>query len=98
MQTLREKITFTFSALLYLVFNLGHGTTPMEIFKGTVWQLLSMLPYTVGVTWFIVIFLKHMAGGEMLPWDRIMRIFFIVGILFAMLLAIYQYAEMGAAV
>ncbi len=96
MRTLREKITLTLSGLLYLVMNLVTGESAAAIVRGTAWQLLTMLPWTAGLTGVVVIFLKQLSGGEKVPWDRVLRIFFAIGIIASLLMAISQYAQMGA--
>lgn len=91
MFTLRNTLTFTLSAFLYLLFNLRLGGDATATIKATGWQLLSTAPYVAGLTYVIIAFLQYMAGGEKLPWDRRLRIFFALGIFAGLLMAIYEY-------
>ncbi len=92
MQDLREKITFTLSGLLYLVFNLRVGADASATLKATLWQIAQTAPYVVGLTFFIIALLQYMAGGEKVPWDRRLRLFFAIGIIAGLLYGIYEYA------
>ncbi len=92
MKDLREKITFILSGLLYLVFNLRVGADVSATLKATLWQIAQTAPYVVGLTFFIIALLQYMAGGEKVPWDRRLRLFFAIGIIAGLLYGIYEYA------
>ena len=93
MQTLREKITFVLTALAYLVFHIRTGPTMASMISGTVQQLLTTAPYCIGFTFVIVAVIRYMHNGKRPAWDRIARIFFTIGILFAFYFALYEYGD-----
>lgn len=92
MSGLRSKITFTASAVLYILFNLRIGADLTTTLQATGWQLLQTVPYVTGITYVIIALLQYMAGGERLPWDRRLRLFFAFGIIAGLLFGIYEYA------
>ncbi len=92
MQSAKEKVTFFLSGLLYLVFNLRISSTFQDSITQTLWQLLQTVPYVAGFTWVLISFLQYMAEGEKMPWDRKLRLFFAIGIMAGLFLAIYEYA------
>ena len=92
MSDLRSKITFTASAVLYLFFNLRLGANAGATLTATGWQILQTAPYVAGVTYIIIALLQYMAGGEKLPWDRRLRLFFAIGIMAGLVFGIYEYA------
>ncbi len=91
MSDLRSKITFVASAVLYFLFNLRLGPDLQTTLVATGWQLLQTVPYVAGLTYVIIALLQYMSGGEKLPWDRRLRLFFALGIIAGLLLAIYEY-------
>jgi hypothetical protein len=93
MQTLREKITFVLTALAYLVFHIRTGPTMGSIISGTVEQLLTTAPYCIGFTFVLVAVIRYMHDGKRPAWDRIARIFFTIGILFAFYFSLYEYGD-----
>ncbi len=93
MQTLREKITFVLTALAYLVFHIRTGPTSGAMIAGTVEQLLTTAPYCIGFTFVLVAIIRYMHDGKRPAWDRIARIFFTIGILFAFYFALYEYGD-----
>ncbi len=95
MQSAKEKVTFIISGLLYLVFNLRLTSTVTESLTATMWQILRTAPYVAGVTWVFISFLQYMAEGEKMPWDRRLRLFFAIGIMAGLFVAIYEYAGVG---
>ena len=95
MQSVKEKITFYLSGLLYLVFNLRMGADAAATVKSTLWQILQTAPYVAGITYVIIALLQYMAGGEKVPWDRRLRLFFALGILAGLVYGIYEYAGVG---
>ena len=93
MQTLREKITFVLTALAYLIFHIRTGPTMGSMISGTVEQLLTTAPYCIGFTFVLVAVIRYMHDGKRPAWDRIARIFFTIGILFAFYFALYEYGD-----
>lgn len=95
MAKLEGKVSLYLSALIYLLFNLRIGADNAETIKATLWQIATTAPYVAGLTYVIIALLQYMANGEKLPWDRRLRLFFAVGILSGLFLAIYEYAGTG---
>jgi len=95
MSTLREKITFILTALAYLLFHLRLGADIAAVAGGTVYQILLTAPYALGFTYIAAVVFRRLTGKGWLPWDRLCRIFFTVGILFAFFFALYEYAGQG---
>lgn len=89
MQTLSEKITFVLAGLGYLLFHLGWGPDFATAAKGTLAALLNTLPYELGLTYLIAVFIRRATGGHWPPWDRTLRIFFTIGILFGLIYGLY---------
>lgn len=89
MQTFYEKITFILTALAYIVFHLGKMPDTGSIPTGTLTALMNTLPFEIGLTYIIVVFLRRISGGKWPPWDRVLRIFFTVGILFGLIYNLY---------
>lgn len=92
MSDIRSKITFIVSAALYLLFNLRLGADAAATLTATGWQILQTAPYVAGMTYIIIALLQYMAGGEKLPWDRRLRLFFAIGIMAGLVFGIYEYA------
>lgn len=92
MSDIRSKITFIVSAALYLFFNLRLGADAAATLTATGWQILQTAPYVAGMTYIIIALLQYMAGGEKLPWDRRLRLFFAIGIMAGLVFGIYEYA------
>lgn len=92
MQT-REKFTLFLTATAYLIFHLRLGPSAASSITGTVAQLLTTAPYCIGFTWILVILIRFLYAGKRPPWDRIARIFFTIGILFAFYFALYERNE-----
>ena len=97
MKTLYEKITFILTALAYILFHLAispweGGGYRVDI-DGTVKTLMNTLPFEMGMTYIAITFIRRASGGERPAWDRILRIFFTIGILFGL---IYNLYIMGA--
>ncbi|MEJ2056262.1 MAG: hypothetical protein P8X39_00310 [Desulfofustis sp.] len=91
MHNLKENIRFTVSALLYLVFNLRIGDDLPNTLRATGWQILQTAPYVAGLTYLVVAVLQYMGDGSKLPWDRRLRLFFAIGIMAGLILAIWEY-------
>lgn len=95
MSTLREKITFILTALAYVLFHLRLGPDMAAIMTGTVYQVLLTAPYALGFTYIVAVVFRRLSGKGWLPWDRLMRVFFTVGIFFAFFFALYEHASQG---
>lgn len=91
MQSAKEKVRFTLSALLYFLFNLRIGSTFESTLMATGWQLLQTAPFVAGLTYLIISVLQYMGDGSKLPWDRRLRLFFAVGIIAGLILGIWEY-------
>lgn len=92
MKTLREKITFALTALAYVLFHLRLDSDLAAAASSTAYQMLLTAPYAAGFTYFIQMLFRKLTGTSQLPWDRLLRIFFTIAILFAFFLALYEYA------
>ena len=92
MQNIKEKIRFSLSALLYLLFNLRIGNTFEETIGATFWQILQTAPFVAGFTYLIVSVLQYMGDGSKVSWDRRLRLFFAIGIIAGLIYAIWEYA------
>jgi hypothetical protein len=95
MATVREKITFILTALAYLLFHLRLGADANAVLAGTLYQILLTAPYALGFTYIVAVVFRRLSGKGWLPWDRLFRVFFTVGILFAFFFALYEYAGQG---
>lgn len=95
MATIREKITFILTALAYLLFHLRLGADVNAVLAGTLYQILLTAPYALGFTYIVAVVFRRLSGKGWLPWDRLFRVFFTVGILFAFFFALYEYAGQG---
>jgi len=89
MKTFREKLTFVVTLFVYLLFHLGKAPETGSILTGTAVALLNTLPYEIGLTYLILVFIRRNSGGEWPPWDRILRLFFTVGIIFGLIYNLY---------
>jgi len=89
MKTFREKISFILTALAYMLFHLGKSPDTGSILAGTTMSLMNTLPYEIGLTYIILVFIRRLTKGEWPPWDRILRIFFTIGILFGLIYNLY---------
>lgn len=92
MDNVKEKIRFTLSALLYLLFNLRVGTSFAETLSATVMQIVQTAPFVAGMAYLIISVLQYMGDGSKVPWDRRLRLFFAIGIIAGLILAIWEYA------
>ncbi len=91
MQTLKEKSTFVVTALAYVLFHLRLGADAGQIVSGTCRQMLLTAPYALGFTYMIAFMLRRLSGSGWPTWDRLCRIFFTLGIIFAFFFALYEY-------
>lgn len=92
MASIEGKGTFFLSALLYLLFNLRIGADSVATVKASLWQIAQTAPYVAGLTYVIIALLQYMGGGQKLPWDRRLRLFFAIGIVAGLVYGIYEYA------
>lgn len=95
MQSIKGKVSFYLSAVVYVLFNLRLGADSAATLKATLWQIVQTAPYVAGVTYLIIALLQYMADGEKLPWDRRLRLFFALGIMAGLVYGIYEYAGLG---
>ena len=58
---------------------------------GTGYQLLLTAPYALGFTYIIAAVFRRLSDKGPLPWNRVLRIFFTIGILFGFFFALYDY-------
>lgn len=109
MKTLREKITFILTGLAWLICHIStnatginsgsdaatiiSGANAASILSGTFIQVLTLAPYSIGLTYILLILIRYFSGGTIPPWDRIVRIFFTIGILFALYSSLYGIGE-----
>ncbi len=89
MKTLKEKITLTLTGLAYLLFHLGKSPETGSIITGTTTALLNTLPYEIGLTYLVIVYIRFATRGDRPPWDRILRIFFTIGIVFGLIYNLY---------
>lgn len=89
MKTLKEKITLALTAFAYILFHLGKMPDTGSYAMGTLTALASTLPFEIGLTYLVIVFIRRVSGGERPPWDRILRIFFTIGILFGLVYNLY---------
>lgn len=93
MKTLYEKITFILTALAYILFHLA--LSPVQDagyridLRGTLTALMNTLPFEIGLTYIVVVFIRRISDGKRPPWDRILRIFFTIGLLFGLIYNLY---------
>ena len=73
----------------YLLFHLGKMPSTGSILFGTLTALLNTLPFEIGLTIIVLLIIRRSSGGEWPPWDRILRIFFTVGIIFGLIYNLY---------
>ena len=92
MQSVKEKIRFSLSAILYLLFNLRIGNSLNETMAATFWQILQTAPFVAGFTYLIISVLQYMGDGSKISWDRRLRLFFAIGIMAGLIYAIWEYA------
>ncbi len=95
MGNLQGKVSLYLSAAIYLLFNLRLGADNQATMSATLWQIVQTAPYVAGITYVLIALLQYMAEGQKIPWDRRLRLFFAIGILGGLFLAIYEYAGTG---
>lgn len=59
--------------------------------KYTAINLLETAPYVAGATFIVISFIQYMIDGEKLPWDRRLRLFFLIGIMGGLIMGIWDY-------
>ena len=89
MKTIKERFTLTLAGIAYLLFHLGKSPDTGSILKGPTLALLNTLPYEIGFTYLVVVYIRYATKGDRPPWDRILRIFFTIGIVFGLIYNLY---------
>ncbi|GAB4338369.1 MAG: hypothetical protein Kow0089_10270 [Desulfobulbaceae bacterium] len=89
MKTWKEKISFILTGIGYLLFHLGKMPDNGSVLLGTLTALASTLPFEIAFTYMVIVFIRRTTGGKLPPWDRILRIFFTIGILFGLVYNLY---------
>jgi hypothetical protein len=92
MQSVKEKIRFSLSAIIYLLFNLRIGNSLQETVMATFWQILQTAPFVAGFTYLIISVLQYMGDGSKIAWDRRLRLFLAIGIMAGLIYGIWEYA------
>lgn len=78
---LKGQISFALTGIFYLLFNVSIDPERMSVsLTGTLFHLLGTAPLVAAITFALVVFLNRLAG-ERLPWNRIIRIYFTIGII-----------------
>ena len=91
---LQAALKLAASGFLYLLFHLRLGQTFGESAAATLAQMMLTLPYAAGFTVVLLAAYRRLAGGNtpFRPnWTRVLRIFFTLGICFALFFALYEY-------
>ncbi|OGQ95236.1 MAG: hypothetical protein A2521_03610 [Deltaproteobacteria bacterium RIFOXYD12_FULL_57_12] len=79
--TLKERVSLVLVGAAYLVFNLRYAAGRLvDSLTATGVQLLTTAPYVIGLTVVVISFLQR-AAGRRLPLDRVLRIYFTLGII-----------------
>lgn len=88
---LKESISLWVIALVYLLCSVRYYPgKALKTLNASVMQIFGVAPITVGVTIIIVSLLQRVLGSK-LPWDRVLRIFFTIGIIVELLYGLYNY-------
>ncbi len=94
-KNLKEYTTLAVTAFFYIIFNFRYAPDQLSAtLSATLFQLLSTAPLVAGMTFALVVFLNKLAG-ERLPWNRIIRVYFTLGIIVGFLYALNEYWERG---
>ena len=91
---LQAALKLAASGFLYLLFHLRLGRTFGQSAAATLEQMMLTLPYAAGFTVVLLSAYRRLAGGDapFRPgWTRVLRIFFTLGICFALFFALYEY-------
>jgi hypothetical protein len=89
---IRETISFSLLVLVYLLVSLRYFPGEwMRTLLETFWHLLSIFPYTLGVTVLIVAVLRRIFEGKKLSLPLVIRIFITVSIFLELFLGIHDY-------
>ncbi len=95
MQSTKEKVSFYLTAFTYVIFNLKLASGLTRSIQETLWHILQTAPYVAVGTLGLVVFLEYMSEGKKIPWERRFRLFFTIGIIAGLFMAIYEYAGRG---
>jgi len=91
MKQLQEKAALLVMAAVYLLCVVRYFPGRLrESLAETGMHLLTAAPVAVGGTILIVSVLQRMGDGR-LPWDRVLRIFLTLGIIFEFFFGLYHY-------
>ena len=96
--TKRKKgsiISFYLTGLVYLLFNLRIGADPLTSAIATIKQIGLTAPYIIAFTILVVGVVQYMSGGEKVPWQQRLRVFFTIGIFAGLVYGIYDYTGGG---
>jgi hypothetical protein len=94
--TTRNYFSLCILAAAYILFNFRYMPGQVSRSLGeTAVQLLTTAPIPIGLTILVASFLKRI-HDEPLPWDRIVRLYCMFGIITGFLYALNEYFERGA--
>lgn len=94
---LREIITLCLLVIFYLLCSFRFFPDRLtDSLVETLIHILSVAPFTVGLTLILVSVLQRLAG-ERLPFDRVFRVFLTLGILFEIFYGLYNYLNLAQA-
>lgn len=85
-------LTLVLTGFVYLIFHLRLGQSIGASCAATLGQMLLTAPYAIGFTCILVYLHRRISGQKARPpWTRLLRIFFTMGICFALFFALYEY-------
>ena len=88
---LKESISLWVIILVYLLCSVRYFPgKALKTVTESVMQIFAVAPITIGGTIIVVSLLQQVLGGK-LPRDRVLRIFFTIGIIVEFLYGIYNY-------
>ena len=91
MTRFKDKLSLVLVAIIYILFTLRFDPERLSASLGaTAMQVFSTAPYVFGMAFLAVSFLQRAAGGR-LPWDRMLRIYFTIGIIVGFFYALNDY-------
>ena len=96
-QRTREIVTLGLLFTFYLLCSFRYFPDRLvDSLVETLIHILSMAPFTGGLTLILISVLQRLAG-ERLPFDRALRIFLTMGILFEIFYGLYNYLNLAQA-
>lgn len=88
---LKDKFSLVVVAIVYILFNLRLDPERLSTsLAATAMQVAATAPYVFGMAFLVVSFLQR-ATGSRLPWDRMLRIYFTLGIIVGFFYALNDY-------